>query len=274
MKPKAKSGKRSRSSESETEEQSVTPKKTKVVHQDSNELATFEKPLCKYGIDCYRDGEAHLAEYAHPAKAPKGRKANPARSIAFPSISTSAYKFDVNIAASVAYGVISKFLKKHTDPSLQLYLVDLTDSETLEVFRKRFNMRTFDYRLKIEAGNLVRLRDQGIECKFIVNASNTTFKGTGSGTNKAIHDACKWKSQNLFRWTTDRHDAPGEPGCSYMVPLPEKCPLRQNQGVERVIHTIGPNMCSSRPNCLRGDYVEGERLMRKAYKSFFARIFN
>jgi O-acetyl-ADP-ribose deacetylase (regulator of RNase III) len=56
--------------------------------------------------------------------------------LAFPSISTSTFEFDVNKAAQMGCQAVSDFLRSHPDPQLRLILVDKTNSETLQAFRK------------------------------------------------------------------------------------------------------------------------------------------
>jgi aprataxin len=59
------------------------------------------------------------------------------------------------------------------------------------------------------------------------------------------------------------------PGAVLPVELPPFSPLRTQEGVSHVIHVLGPNMNPLRPNCLNGDYVTGERLLRNAYRALF-----
>lgn len=59
------------------------------------------------------------------------------------------------------------------------------------------------------------------------------------------------------------------PGAVLPVKLPPFSPLRTQEGVSHVIHVLGPNMNPLRPNCLNGDYVTGERVLRSAYRALF-----
>jgi hypothetical protein len=43
----------------------------------------------------------------------------------------------------------------------------------------------------------------------------------------------------------------------FRVELREDSPLRAREGVQCVIHVLGPNMNPERPNCLNGDYKTG-----------------
>ncbi|GJP46386.1 hypothetical protein CLOM_g5680 [Closterium sp. NIES-68] len=59
------------------------------------------------------------------------------------------------------------------------------------------------------------------------------------------------------------------PGSVLAAPLPPSSPLRAREGVRHVVHVVGPNMNPRRPNCLDGDYNEGERVLRSAYGALF-----
>lgn len=184
--------------------------------------------------------------------------------LAFPSISTAAYKFDIDRAAVVATEVIRNFLKQHPEPQIRLYLVDLTESETLEKFRKATE-DIKDSRFQIVAVDIVKLRDFGIPCWYIVNASNPGFKSTGSGTNRAIHKASEGNCKDLRQLTLAKYKPPAEVGVPYPVEMVPGSPLRDQQNVHVVIHVVGPNMSIKRANYLFGNYEEGERLLKKAY---------
>ena len=45
-------------------------------------------------------------------------------------------------------------------------------------------------------------------------------------------------------------------------------PLRKKEGVQYVIHVVGPNMNPERPDCLKGDYETGCKLLEESYTSF------
>lgn len=64
-----------------------------------------------------------------------------------------------------------------------------------------------------------------------------------------------------------------ECGRAYLVDLPEVSPLRKQQGVEYIIHVLGPNMNPTRPNCLYSDYKVGCRLLEQAYSSLFQTFY-
>ena len=59
---------------------------------------------------------------------------NGLRSIAFPSISTGAYRFPIDRAASIALGTVSKFLKEH--PEIEQVIFTLFSERDLGVYEK------------------------------------------------------------------------------------------------------------------------------------------
>jgi len=196
----------------------------------------------------------------------------PQFSLCFCSISTSAYAFDIKKASPVACDVIGQWLEKHKDPRLKIFLVDITESETLSRFQAESKKRSPEGipRFEIRSANLVKLKDCNIPCWYIVNASNPNFKGGGSGANKAIHRACKGEHTNLEKLTHKLYKPPAKVAKAYAVDLIDSCPLRDEQEVHCVIHVVGPNMSPKRPNYLKGDYEKGEALLREAYEDVLA----
>lgn len=117
--------------------------------------------------------------------------------------------------------------------------------------------------------DLTALKDSGIPCRYIVNASNPTFHGKGSGTNAAIHRACKFASGTRLDKLTQRlYQPPAKVGKAYPVDLLPAGPnsLTYNQHVHTVIHVVGPNMNPKRKNCLNGNYELGKELLKKSYE--------
>jgi len=199
----------------------------------------------------------------------------PEYSLCFPSISTTAYKFDLDKASTIACQVIGEFLASHKDPRIKLFLVDITESPTLDIFRKK---APADKRMVIQAVSITALKEEGIPCHYIVNASNPKFEGGGSGTNRAIHEACDDGSFRIFQIVSfgtpslenlskKLYKQPAEVGVAYPVDLVPGMPLLDKQGVRTVIHVVGPNMSPKRANYLNGDYEKGSELLRKSYTS-------
>jgi O-acetyl-ADP-ribose deacetylase (regulator of RNase III) len=195
--------------------------------------------------------------------------------LCFPSISTQAFKFDVEKAAAIACQVIKEFLDQHKDERIRLYLVDLTESVTLAKFRQAAASAELlkDKRFIITPANLINLRANLIPCWYIVNASNAAFNSGGSGTNKAIHKACKGGGTSLKKLTLQTYKPPAIIGKAYPVDLVSGSVLRDIQGVRTVIHVVGPNMDPKRKNCLGGNYAIGSQLLRKAYESILMAFY-
>jgi len=189
-------------------------------------------------------------------------------SLCFPSISTSVYKFNIERAAKVATKVIKEFLLRYPDIDIRLCLVDITESETLDAFRKqRATEEINDPRYIIQRANITLLRDYGIQSWYIVNASNPSFHGRGSGTNRAIHSASNCSLFNLEKETRKLYSKNAKTAQAYPVELREGSPLRELQGVRTVIHVVGPNMSPKRPRYLEQNYEKGEKLLKRAYES-------
>eukprot|EP01124_Arcella_intermedia_P005372 TRINITY_DN13172_c0_g1_i1.p1 TRINITY_DN13172_c0_g1~~TRINITY_DN13172_c0_g1_i1.p1 ORF type:complete len:542 (-),score=174.94 TRINITY_DN13172_c0_g1_i1:106-1512(-) len=197
----------------------------------------------------------------------------PEYSLCLCSISTSAYAYDIGRASAIGTEVIGKWLQVHRDPRVKIYLVDICESETLRKFRER-KMERFPEldRFEIRQANLVQLKDSGIPCWFVVNASNPNFKSGGSGTNKAIYRACKGENTNLEKLTHKLFKPPAVVAKAYPVDLPPGIPLREEQEVRTVIHVVGPNMSPKRPNYLKGDYEKGDALLRRAYEEILEKF--
>jgi len=123
-----------------------------------------------------------------------------------------------------------------------------------------------DARFEIRVSNLVKLKDFNIPCWYIVNASNPYLKSGGSGTNRAIHRACKGGDLTLEKLSQKQYKIPAEVAKACPVDLPPGILLREEQDVRTVIHVVGPNMNPKRPNYLKGDYEKGEPLLQKAYE--------
>jgi len=199
--------------------------------------------------------------------------------LAFPSISTNIFMFDVEKAAAVACGVIQKFLRAHSIPkfsTLCLMLVDvpphgkssLEDSEALAAFQKRWKTinEEGETRFILKVADITDLSSRG-PCLAIANATNQTFAGgpaTG-GVNRAIHLAAGKELQSDSRYMYPEGAAPGG---VYPVALRASSGLYA-QGVRHVMHVLGPNMNPMRPNCLHGDYTTGCKQLTACYEALF-----
>jgi len=191
--------------------------------------------------------------------------------LCFASISTQAYQFDITRAAKVATKVIKEFLSRYENlPQIKLYLVDIKESETLKKFREYKALEEInDPRYSILPANITLLRDYGIQSWYLVNASNPSFHGRGSGTNRAIHTAASTGDFSLEKETRKLYSKNALTAKAYPVELRDGSPLKDYQGVKTVIHVVGPNMSPKRPRYLADDYVIGEKLLKKTYESIF-----
>jgi len=200
---------------------------------------------------------------------------NPSFAIAFPSISTTAYQFNIEIAAQIACGVIKKFLANYTDERIRLYLVDKTEnSETLQIFKEESQkvIPKEESRFALVCADLTLLKTSQLPCHYIVNASNPYFNEGGSGTNQAIHDACNSDKTSLRKITKKRYKIQeAETGIAYPIDLPADSPLRLNEEVHTVIHVVGPNMNPTRPRCLK-TYEEAGPLLQKCYEEILEKF--
>jgi O-acetyl-ADP-ribose deacetylase (regulator of RNase III) len=189
-------------------------------------------------------------------------------SICFCSISTAAYKFPLEIASQLACDEFKQFLQLHPNAPIIIYLVDyIENSETINLFRSR---KPDDNRFHVGHANLVQLKTFKMPSYYIVNASNPKFNEGGSGTNKAIHDACRSVyTPSLQTLTRRKYGDNAELSKAYPVFLPEGCPLRDEQNVRYVIHVVGPNMNPKKPFYLAGEdgMKRGEDELRKSYRN-------
>lgn len=117
--------------------------------------------------------------------------------------------------------------------------------------------------------------------RFVVNAANPDFHPQGSGVNKAINDAAGTylhaETKKLYSKAEVRHVffvPEAKVGKAYRVELPKESPLRKNEGVQYIIHVVGPNMNPQRPNCLFGDYKQGCALLTQCYQSLLTSYYD
>eukprot|EP00759_Apiculatamorpha_spiralis_P029516 PhF_6_TR31700/c1_g1_i1/m.46644/K10863/APTX; aprataxin len=203
----------------------------------------------------------------------------PIVALAFPSISTNIFMFDVTKAAICGCDAVSRFFQRYSGPAyahIRLMLVDilpkggktLDDSEALSAFSKRWKAvnTTGETRFIIKLANITDKESRG-DCVAIANAGNAKFSGniTTGGVNRAIHVAA---GPGLEKDTKLAHPGGGTPGHAYPVAVRGASPLYA-QGIRHIIHVIGPNMNPDRPNCLKGDYDTGCKLLSQCYDELF-----
>jgi aprataxin len=148
---------------------------------------------------------------------------------------------------------------------------------------------------------LPHVRAVGVRgARVLCNAANHKLSGKGGGVNKAVHVAAGVAT--LEALTAALHAPSGRPGHVYAVELPRGNPLREAEGVQHVVHVVGPNVLASgaptlwtrtrdaelrpvvepvlgqmnaeRPQCLHGDYAVGCAQLGDTYAALFAAFAN
>ncbi|TQD94260.1 hypothetical protein C1H46_020074 [Malus baccata] len=191
---------------------------------------------------------------------------NNSPTLAFPSISTADFQFDIEKASDIIVEKVIEFVNKLGNA--RLVLVDLSHkSKILSLVRAKASEKNIDSnKFFTFVGDITKLHSGGgLHCNVIANAANWRLKPGGGGVNAAIFSAggpslevaTKEQAQSLY------------PGSAVVVPLPATSPLFSREGVTHVIHVVGPNMNPHRPNCLNNDYSKGCKVLREAYTSLF-----
>ncbi|GFQ03513.1 transcription factor bhlh140 [Phtheirospermum japonicum] len=186
--------------------------------------------------------------------------------LAFPSISTADFRFDLEKASDIIVEKVEEFVGKIGNA--RLVLVDLTQgSKILSLVKNKAAQKNIDSdKFFTFVGDITRLRShRGLKCNVIANAANWRLKPGGGGVNAAIFNAAGPELETA----TKERAITLSPGKSVIVPLPSSSPLFAAEGVTHVIHVLGPNMNPNRPDCLKDDYVKGCKLLREAYSSLF-----
>ncbi|KAL0736797.1 hypothetical protein Bca4012_013007 [Brassica carinata] len=186
--------------------------------------------------------------------------------LAFPSISTADFQFDIDKASDIIVETAEEFLPKLG--SARLVLVDLSHgSKILSLVKAKASRKNIDSgRFFTFVGDITKLHSQGgLHCNVLANAANWRLKPGGGGVNAAIFKAA---GPDLEAATRARANTL-LPGKAVVVPLPSTCPLHNAEGITHVIHVLGPNMNPNRPNYLNNDYTKGCKILREAYTSLF-----
>ncbi|GFY83796.1 APRATAXIN-like protein [Actinidia rufa] len=173
--------------------------------------------------------------------------------LAFPSISTADFQFDLEKAADIIVEKVSEFVTKLGNA--RLVLVDLSSgSKILSLVRAKAKQKNID-------------SDKFLT--FVGRYNSTIFerrlKAGGGGVNAAIFSA----AGPALEIATKERAGSLTPGKAVVVPLPSTSPLFSREGVTHVIHVLGPNMNPQRPNFLNNDYIKGCKVLREAYSSLF-----
>ncbi|KAI3810954.1 hypothetical protein L1987_20643 [Smallanthus sonchifolius] len=186
--------------------------------------------------------------------------------LAFPSISTADFQFNIEKASEIIVETVEEFVNKIGNG--RLVLVDISHgSKILSLVKSKAAIKNIDpTKFFTFVGDITKLHSGGgLHCNVIANAANWRLKPGGGGVNAAIYDAA---GPDLDIATKKRAGSL-TPGKAITVPLPSTSPLFSEQGVTHVIHVLGPNMNPKRPNCLKDDYNIGCKVLREAYSSLF-----
>ncbi|CAI9097274.1 OLC1v1033664C3 [Oldenlandia corymbosa var. corymbosa] len=186
--------------------------------------------------------------------------------LAFPSLSTADFHFNLEKASDIIVEKVGEFVTKLGNA--RLVLVDLSHgSKILSLVRSKAAQKNIDpNKFFTFVGDITRLYSGGgLCCNVIANASNWRLKPGGGGVNAAIYSAAGPELESA----TKEIAASLAPGKALIVPLPSTSPLSVKERVTHVIHVLGPNMNPQRPNYLNNDYVKGCKILREAYSSLF-----
>ncbi|XP_011095043.1 transcription factor bHLH140 isoform X1 [Sesamum indicum] len=192
--------------------------------------------------------------------------ANSIPTLAFPSISTADFQFNLEKASDIIVEKVEEFIGRIG--KARLVLVDLSQgSKILSLVKTKAAQKNIDSnKFFTFVGDITRLHSQrGLHCNVIANAANWRLKPGGGGVNAAIFKA----AGSALEIATKEKAVSLSPGKSVVVPLPSSSPLFAREGVTHVIHVLGPNMNPMRPDCLKDDYVQGCKILREAYSSLF-----
>lgn len=186
--------------------------------------------------------------------------------LAFPSISTADFQFDLEKASDIIVEKAEEFLSKLG--TARLVLVDLSrGSKILSLVKAKASQKNIDSaKFFTFVGDITKLRSEGgLHCNVIANATNWRLKPGGGGVNAAIFKAAGPDLETATRVRANTL----LPGKAVVVPLPSTCPLHNAEGITHVIHVLGPNMNPNRPDNLNNDYTKGCKTLREAYTSLF-----
>ncbi|XP_071722926.1 transcription factor bHLH140 [Rutidosis leptorrhynchoides] len=186
--------------------------------------------------------------------------------LAFPSISTADFQFDIEKASEIIVETVAEFVNKIGNG--RLVLVDLSrGSKILSLVKSKAAIKNIDSKKFFTfVGDITKLRSAGgLHCNVIANAANWRLKPGGGGVNAAIYEA----AGPDLDYETKKRAGSLSPGKAITVPLPSTSSLFSKEGVTHVIHVLGPNMNPKRPNYLKDDYNVGCRVLREAYSSLF-----
>ncbi|KAI8557049.1 hypothetical protein RHMOL_Rhmol05G0304000 [Rhododendron molle] len=170
--------------------------------------------------------------------------------LAFPSISTADFQFDLEKASDIIVEKVLEFVTKLGNA--KFVLVDLSSgAKKLSLVRAKAGEKNW--------------KIPNICGRYYSALLRRRLKPGGGGVNAAIFSAA---GPSLETATMERAGSLA-PGKAVVVPLPSTSPLFCREGVTHVIHVLGPNMNRKRPNFLNKDYKNGCEVLREAYSALF-----
>jgi aprataxin len=97
---------------------------------------------------------------------------NGSQTLAFPSISTADFQFDLDRASDIIVDTAADFLKKFDN--IRLVLIDLSKkSRILSLVKDKASKKSMDSnRFFTFVGDITQLRSKGLQCNVIANAAN------------------------------------------------------------------------------------------------------
>ncbi|KAG5584760.1 hypothetical protein H5410_045194 [Solanum commersonii] len=168
-----------------------------------------------------------------------------APTLAFPSISTADFHFNLEKASDIIVEKVEEYVNKLGNA--RLVLVDLSqNSKILSLVRAKASEKNIDSKKFFTfVGNITKLYSEGgLHCNVIANATNWRLKPGGGGINAAIFSAAGPTLETATKAKAESLSS----GKAIVVPLPSSSPLFSGEGVTHVIHVLGPNMNPQRPN--------------------------
>jgi len=137
----------------------------------------------------------------------------------------------------------ARFLAAHAEAELRLLLVS-DEAELLAAVEQKCDAarvaRDVDARFTTLHGSLATLRTVGGHgARFVANDANHRLSPRGSSITRLLHSVSPLLEDATAR---ARRGCVVEPGGVFSVRLPAEDVLRLAQGVEFVIHAVGPNM--------------------------------
>ncbi|KAG9143747.1 hypothetical protein Leryth_022869 [Lithospermum erythrorhizon] len=234
------------------------------LRMSQDEVSVQKVSVCKEEDSCPAHSDVRNNEKLDSAHKTSATENVPA--LAFPSISTADFHFDLEKASNIIVEKVEEYINELGNA--RLVLVDISpNSKILASVRRKIAQRNIDSsKFFTFVGDITQLYSRGgLQCNVIANATNWRLKPGGGGVNAAIFSAA---GPELESATKERATSL-QPGNSVVVPISSTSPLFIREGVTHVVHVLGPNMNPQRPDCLKNDYVKGCNVLRKAYSSLF-----